>query len=111
MNEEVVLHIESLVEWQREISKKLRNTVHKIIPEVQERLQYKKPHFLKNGKYAAVISTSKDAVSFTIFHTEGMTVPDGFEGPPERKTIKFRQDQSMDIGVLEKLITQATSKL
>jgi hypothetical protein len=28
------------------------------IPDVEERIQYKKPHFLKNGKYAAVITPS-----------------------------------------------------
>ena len=51
-----------------EVITSLRELVYQAIPDAQERLQYKKPHFLKNGKYAAVISTSKDAVSFTIFN-------------------------------------------
>lgn len=49
--------------WQGELCARLREAVHGAIPGVQERIQYKKPHFLSNGKYAAVISTSKDAVS------------------------------------------------
>jgi len=73
MSEEVVDFIKGIKEpWQAELCTQLRNVVHQSIPEVQERLQYKKPHFLKNGKYAAVISTSKDAVSFTIFNTASL---------------------------------------
>jgi len=67
MNQEVTDFIEALKEpWQRELTASLREVVHQAIPDVDERIQYKKPHFLKNKKYAAVISTSKNAVSFTI---------------------------------------------
>ncbi|MFS0567169.1 DUF1801 domain-containing protein [Brevibacillus invocatus] len=38
-----------------EVSKRLRQMVHESIPGVEERIQYKKPHFLKNGHYAAVM--------------------------------------------------------
>jgi len=111
MNEEVSTYIESLSEWQRETSGKLREAVHAAIPEAQERMQYKKPHFLKNGKYAAVVSVSKDAVSFTIFHTEHISLPEGFEGPPERKTAKFRQGQAVDKELLTNLVAQASAAL
>jgi len=111
MNEEITLYIESLNDWQRDVGMTLREAVHAAVPDAQERVQYKKPHFLKNGKYAAVISVSKDAVSFTIFHTDNMSLPDGFEGPPERKTIKYRQGQPVNSGVLVDLVTQASSTL
>ena len=112
MNEEVTAFIAELkAPWQRPVCGALREVVHAAIPDVQERMQYKKPHFLKNGKYAAVISTSKDAVSFTIFNAAGLDLPDGFDGPPERKTIKLREGQSPDGGLLTSLLGQAASAL
>lgn len=113
MNQEVVDFIEAVKEpWQRELCSRLREVVHGAIPDLQERIQYKKPHFLKNGKYAAVISTSKDAVSFTIFNASELLLPEGlFDGPPERKTIKLRQGQTVDSEQLSSLVSQAASAL
>ncbi|MVO98347.1 DUF1801 domain-containing protein [Paenibacillus sp. N10] len=105
--------IEALKEsWQRELASKLREVIHQAIPDVQERIQYKKPHFLKNGKYAAVISTSKDTVSFTLFNAAALELPeDKFDGPPERKTMKLRQGDSFEPGYLVPLVIQASSTL
>ncbi|MCL6602792.1 MAG: DUF1801 domain-containing protein [Paenibacillus sp.] len=113
MNQEVTVFIEDLKEiWQVDLSNKLRYIVHQAIPDVQERIQYKKPHFLKNGKYAAVISTSKDAVSFTIFNATELELPEGlFEGPPERKTIKIRQSQEVDFDHLFSYLQQASASI
>jgi len=113
MSDEVTDFIEALSQpWQAELSAKLREAVLQAIPDANERIQYKKPHFLKNGKYAAVISTSKDAVSFTIFNAAGLELPeDRFDGPPERKTIKLRQGDSFDAARLASWIGQASSSL
>lgn len=113
MNQEVTDFIEALKEpWQGELSTTLRDIVHQAIPDVQERMQYKKPHFLKNGKYAAVISTSKDTVSFTIFNAAALELPEGmFEGPLERKTLKLRQGQTADAEKLSSLLGQAVATL
>ncbi|MDQ6419389.1 DUF1801 domain-containing protein [Paenibacillus sp. LHD-117] len=113
MNQEVTDFIESIKEpWQAELSSQLRDVVYDAISDVQERIQYKKPHFLKNGKYAAVISTSKDAVSFTIFNATELALPEGlFDGPPERKTIKLRQGQAVDATLILPLVKQASSSL
>ncbi|TNJ62440.1 DUF1801 domain-containing protein [Paenibacillus hemerocallicola] len=113
MNQEVTDFIEALKEpWHGELSAKLREVVHRAIPDVHERIQYKKPHFLKNGKYAAAISTSKDAVSFTIFHTAELELPEGmFEGPPERKTLKLRKGDTFDSGQLVSWVSQASGSL
>ncbi|MDH6427363.1 hypothetical protein BSK49_09460 [Paenibacillus odorifer] len=113
MNQEVIDFIEALKEsWQVELSTSLREVVHQAIPDVQERIQYKKPHFLKNGKYAAAISTSKDAVSFVIFNTTELTLPEGvFEGPPERKTLKLRKGDTFDSAQLVSLVAQASASL
>ncbi|SDM61277.1 hypothetical protein SAMN04488137_1026 [Fictibacillus solisalsi] len=113
MNQEVTDFIEALQEsWQRELSTNLREVVHRAIPDVHERIQYKKPHFLKNGKYAAVISISKDAVSYTIFNAAALELPEGmFNGPPERKTLKLRKGDTFDTGQLVSLVSQASSSL
>ena len=113
MNNDVTHFIDELKEsWQVELSTNLRGVVHQAIPEVHERIQYKKPHFLKNGKYAAVISTSKDAVSFTIFNANSLKLPeDLFSGPPERKTIKLRKGDTIDSEQLASFVSEASSSL
>ncbi|GGA02370.1 hypothetical protein GCM10008018_55610 [Paenibacillus marchantiophytorum] len=113
MNPEVTDFIEALKEpWQGELSAQLRELVKQSIPDVSERMQYKKPHFMKNGKYAAVISTSKDAVSFTIFNTTGLELPEVmFEGPPERKTLKLRKGDAYNSTQLASWVNQASSSL
>lgn len=113
MNQEVIDFIEALKEpWQVNLCNGLREVVQQAIPDVQERIQYKKPHFLKNSKYAAVISTSKDAVSFTIFNASELTLPEGlFDGPPERKTMKLKQGQTVDADLLSSLVSQAAATL
>lgn len=113
MNQEVTDFIGAIQEpWQKELAVSLREVVRQAIPEASERIQYKKPHFLKNGKYAAVISTSKDAVSFTIFNAAGLELPEGkFDGPPERKTLKLRKGDTFDPGQLVAWVGQASSSL
>lgn len=113
MSQEVTEFIEKVKEpWQAGLCQELRQIVHNAISDVQERMQYSKPHFLKNKKYVAVISTSKDAVSFTIFNATGLELPEGkFDGPPERKTIKFRSGEQIDAGMLTDLVKQASSTL
>lgn len=113
MNQDVTDFIETVKEpWQGELCSSLRGVVHQAIPDIQERVQYKKPHFLKGGKYAAAISTSKDAVSFTIFNTSELTLPEElFGGPPERKTIKLKKGQPVDLNQLSSWVQQAAATL
>jgi hypothetical protein len=114
MNPEVTPYFDSIAqEWQAEVAKRLRQLVHDAIPEAQERLQYGKPHFLKSGKYAAVLGTAKGWVSFTIFNATDLEAPDGFfePGPPERKTIKILPKAEVDYDLLAKLVKQAASTI
>ncbi|QQZ64288.1 DUF1801 domain-containing protein [Paenibacillus sonchi] len=97
--------------WQAELSDRLREMIHQTIPSVEERIQYKKPHFLKNGHYAAVISPSKDAIAFMIMNATGLDFPKGFEGPPERKWIKIRKGDSPDYTLLSSLLSQSSESL
>src|SRR6266498_635676 len=89
-------------EWQAEVSNQLRKIAQDAIPEFSERIQYGKPHFLKNGKYAAVLGAAKGWVSFTIFNATELQAPDGFfeEGAPDRKTVKILKGQEVDYNLL-----------
>jgi hypothetical protein len=115
MNSEVTAYIQKISQdWQAEVSQRLHEVVHQSIPDVQDRIQYGKPHYLKNGSYACVLGTAKGWVSFTIFNAQSLETPEGlFESSEngDRKTIKIRQGQAVDYELLAKLIQQAASSL
>lgn len=85
--------------------------MHENIPDIEEKIQYKKPHFLKNGHYAAVISPSKDAIAFMIMNTEKIEFPKEFSGPKERKWIKITEGQTVDFEMLKSFLLEATKDL
>ncbi|MEO8610348.1 MAG: DUF1801 domain-containing protein [Chloroflexota bacterium] len=114
MNQQVTEYIEAVkLPWQAEICTQLREIILKAIPDVEERIQYGKPHFLKKGKYAAVVGTAKGWVSFTIFNAKSVEGPEGlFEaGDPERKTVKIREGQAVDYTLFGKLLAQAANTI
>lgn len=114
MNPEVTAFIAAIdTPWQSELAQRLHRLVREAIPDATERIQYGKPHFLKNGKYAAVLSPSKAALSFMIFNAAELEAPEGlFEAdPPDRKTIKFKNGQTLDEELILRLIRQASEKL
>lgn len=100
--------------WQSECCQQLHDLVYQAIPDVEARLQYGKPHYLKNGKYACVLGTAKGWVSFTIFNAAALQFPEGlFEESEtaERRTIRFREGQPVDERLLISLIRQSASTL
>jgi len=112
MNEAVTEYLQKIKEeWQAEICTQLRQLIHQTVPEIEERLQYGKPHFLKEGKYAAVVGTAKDWVSFTIFNAGALEAPEGFfePGNPDRKTVKIRKGQKVNYALLAIHLQQATT--
>jgi len=114
MNPEVTNYIANIQPWQAEICNAIRDRIHQSVSDVQERLQYKKPHFLKDGKYLAVISPAKAQVTLTVFNATELDPPEGLfesDGPPERKTVKIKDGQEVDYDVLAKLVSQAASTL
>jgi hypothetical protein len=108
-------YIDSLgQDWQIDISQKLHQIIEESIPDVEKRIQYSKPHYLKNGSYAAVFGTAKGWVSLTIFNATDITPPDGlFERSDngERLTIKIKKGQDVDYALLGDLIKQAAETL
>lgn len=114
MNQDVTAYIEQITqEWQRELCTQLRAILLEIGPEIEERIQYGKPHYLKHGKYLCVYSTAKGWVSCTIFNAAALTAPEGFfePGDPNRKTLKLRAGQPIDYQQLAELIKQAATTL
>jgi hypothetical protein len=114
MNQQVTEYIDKIAQpWQAEVCAQLREVVRQVVPDVEERIQYGKPHFLKNKKYACVLGTAKGWVSFTIFNASALEAPDGlFEpGDSDRKTIKIREGQSVDYRLIGTLVQQAAQAL
>jgi hypothetical protein len=115
MNEKVTEYIDKLnLQWQADICRQLRQIIQQSIPAVEERIQYGKPHYLKNGKYACVVGTAKGWVSMTIFNAQALETPEGlFESSDtgDRKTIKIRDGQVVDYNLLAGLIQQAAASI
>ncbi len=114
MNPDVTAYIENIQPWQTDICNAIRDRIHQFVPGVQERLQYKKPHFLKDGQYLAVLSPAKAQVSLTVFNATELAAPEGLfeaDGPPERKTVKIKDGQEVDYDLLGRLVAQAASTL
>jgi hypothetical protein len=115
MNQEVTDYIDKLTQaWQADLCNQIREVIHQSIPEVQERIQYGKPHFLKNGKYACVLGPAKGWVSLTIFNAQVVNMPENlFEASKngDRKTIKIREGQEVDYEALATYLQQAASDL
>jgi hypothetical protein len=114
MNPDVTEYLATLQPWQAEIVNALRDRIHAAVPDVQERLQYRKPHFLKEGKYLAALSPARAQVTLTVFNATDLDAPDGpFEpgGPPERKTVRIGEGQAFDGDLLAGLVARAASTL
>lgn len=114
MNQEVTQYIQKLQPWQIEVCESLRKMIGKTIPSVEERLQYGKPHYLKNGHYACVIHAAKDKVSFMIFNASGLEEIKGFfksTTSPERKTAAITEGQRVDYTQLADLLKTASKSL
>ncbi len=115
MTDDVVQFINAIaVPWQVEQARAVRDAIFAAVPDATERLQYKKPHFLVNGKYLAVVSPSNSALSLTIFNASHLDAPAGFfeaGGPAERKTAKFKEGDEVDADTVARLIAVAASTL
>lgn len=115
MSDAINEYIENIEkEWQAEICRNLHELIQSSIPDVESRIQYRKPHYLKNGKYAAVVGTAKGWVSFTIFNATSLTPPaDLFEASDngDRITIKIKEGQEVDYSLLADLTKQAAETI
>jgi hypothetical protein len=88
--------------------------VRQTIPDVEEKLQYGKPHFLKNDQHAAVIHVAKDKVSFMVFNAANVDPVDGVLrslGNGDRKTADISEGHHVDYGLLADILAKTSSTL
>lgn len=114
MNDQISQYIEKVQPWQTTVCHGLRKMVHETIPEAEESFQYGKPHFLKNGEYAAVIAVAKDKVNFMVFNAHDIPEIKGVlrsMGNGERKTATVTEGQEVDYTLLADILTKTTSAL
>ncbi len=111
MNDEITTYINKLNQpWQADVCQRIRETIHQSVPEVIERIQYGKPHFMKGKQYVGVLGPAKAWVSYTIFNAQSLETPEGlFESSDtgDRRTIKIREGQEVDYDLLAALTKQA----
>jgi hypothetical protein len=114
VNDEVTQYINKTQPWQIEVCEKLRAMIDQTVPGVEERLQYGKPHYLKNGHYAAVIAVAKAKVSFMVFNAADVPEVKGFlraMGNGERKTVDIIEGQELDYGALAGILGKTSAAL
>lgn len=114
MNQDVTNYIQKLQPWQITVCENLRKMIYETIPDIQERLQYGKPHYLKNGHYACVVTAAKDKVSFMLFNALEIAEIKGFlkaASSPERKTVTITEGTEVDYAHLSTLLTQTSATL
>ena len=114
MNEDVTAYLEQGRPWQTAVAQQLRETVHATIPDVEEAIQYGKPHFLKSGKHVAVIHVAKAKLSFMLFNASEIEAEKGFlrsMGNGDRKTIDLPEGQEIDTARIAALVQQAAAGL
>lgn len=110
MNQEVTQYIEKTQPWQVEVCNALREVVLTTVPDAEERLQYGKPHYLKDGSYLAVIHAGKDRVAFMLFNAAEIPEVKGFlrsMGNGDRKTVDISEGQAVDYKQLADLVRKA----
>jgi hypothetical protein len=114
MSDDVTQYINKAQPWQIDVCEKLRAMVGQTIPDAEERLQYGKPHYLKNGHYAAVIAVGKDKVSFMVFNATAIPEVKGFLralGKGERKAVDIKEGQTVDYSALADILKETATTL
>jgi hypothetical protein len=114
MNDAVTQYIDDTAPWQKEVCEKLRAMVHETVPGIEERLQYGKPHFLKNGQHAAVIAVARNKVSFMVFNATDIPAVKGFiraMGQGDRKCADIGEGAEVDYAALAEILKKVTITL
>ncbi|GAA0247357.1 hypothetical protein GCM10010492_53770 [Saccharothrix mutabilis subsp. mutabilis] len=114
MNDEVTNYIDKTLPWQAEVCGKLRAMVHATITDAEEQLLYGKPHFLKNGKHAAVIHVAPKKVSFMVFEAGDVEPVKGVLrslGNGDRKAADISEGGHVDYDLLAAVLAKTAGKL
>ena len=114
MNDEVTDYLSKTLPWQAEVCGRLRAMVHETVAGAEEKLQYGKPHFLKNGKHAAVLHVARNKVSFMVFEAGDIEPVKGVLralGNGDRKAADITEGQDVDYDLLAGVLARTSGKL
>ncbi|MGW7686017.1 DUF1801 domain-containing protein [Kribbella sp. NPDC054772] len=114
MQNDVTSYIDNGLPWQITVCEKLREVVRQTIPDVEEKMQYGKPHFLKNEQHAAVIHVAKNKVSFMVFNAAQVDPVKGVLrslGNGDRKSADISENQDVDYELLADILSRTSSTL
>jgi hypothetical protein len=103
-------YIDALPEWQRDICREVRETVHAADPEVVETIKRTvQPYFVLDGNICALLA-AKDHVN--VFLYDGGIVPDpegvitGGHGNKAARTVAIREGEPINRGALTTMFRQ-----
>jgi hypothetical protein len=100
MNDEIAAYFANADAWQQEACTRLRHAVLTAIPDAEESLQYKKPHYAVDGEFVAALNLAKTKVSLLILNAGSLVPEKGFLrslGNGERKVVDVADGQEIDV--------------
>jgi hypothetical protein len=100
MNDDIAAYVATGSPWQQDACAQLRDAVLTALPEVEEALLYKKPHYSVDGELVAALNVAKAKVSLLILNAGSVAPEKGFLrslGNGERKVVDIADGQSVDV--------------
>ena len=100
MNGPIASYFAKADAWQNRACLQLRAAIRRAIPNVEESLQYGKPHYALNGELVAALHIAKSRVSLLILNAQSVAPVKGFLrslGNGERKVVDITADQKVDV--------------
>lgn len=113
MNSDVTDYLARTKPWQQDICGRLRETVHATVPDVEEMIQYGKPHFNVAGRNAAVLHVAAAKVSFMVFDAGDVEAVPGLLrslGSGDRKVVDLREGDTVDLDFIADLLRRTTGQ-
>ena len=110
MNDEIVAYFANGDAWQKAACAQLRHAVLTALPDAEESLQYKKPHYAVDGELVAALNLAKAKVSLLILNAGSVVPEKGFLrslGNGERKVIDVTDGQDIDVDRIVTVIRAA----
>ena len=112
MNDDVTTYINRGLPWQVEVCEKLRQLVYRTVPDVEERLEYGKPHYARDGRHVAAIHVARAKISFMLFNAGGIDPVKGVLrslGSGDRKTADISEGQAVDYEFLADVLARTSA--
>jgi hypothetical protein len=113
MSDEVTAYLEGTKPWQAQLCTDLRATIHHVVADVDEVLQYGKPHFNRDGKNLAVLHAAASKVSFMVFDAADVEPVPGLLrslGSGDRKVVDIKEGEAIDLDFIADLLRRTAGR-